>query len=327
MAVDDRTLKSPFNSRAIAQWAQLPQMRTVYSAQGNYTPGQYDAFGGDYSQVFANRSVPQYPFSSGQMPAGSRTAGNGQPQLPANNTQSSGINANTNAVAKPGEAGAAGASFGGGNWLGMASGMMGGITTIINNTKELASIADTSQQWNTIKDIGNVGQYGYSNYGQILNDYDLYNLQPNLNYDDIRGGSTGERVGLVAQNTLEGFMAGAQTGNPWVAIGGAAVGLGAGIGGWLTGDEKARLEKTMLTQDTSRAKNIGYRNISAGIDNLQDYTFRNSLRNIAKEGGKMTTVKDFANRVLSKGKSNDATRSSGIIRERVDGGVKIKIKR
>lgn len=220
----------------------------------------------------------------------------------------------------------------GSDWISNGLAITGALTNIFNNTKQMAGIGDTSMQRNMIQDIGNVGTSKYGNWGQVMMDYDRLNsMQPDLSYDTIRGGSTKERVGGVLSNTATGAMTGLQVGGPWGALAGGVIGLGAGIGGWIAGDRRAELERDTLRLNQSLNQDRAMRNIAAGIEDYTDYEHRNNIRTLRAEGGqiqrKESSMKEFADRVLSRGRANDSTRSSGVIREKVNGGTKIRIKR
>lgn len=228
-----------------------------------------------------------------------------------------------------------GASSGSGaSGFGYESGLalLNGVTGIVNNFQQLNSIGDTTQQQSQINQMGNIGRYDVNSFEQLNGEYgQLNSLQPNLDYDAIRGGSTMERLGNTLSSTFTGAVTGAQVGGPWGAVAGAAVGLGAGIGGWLMGDAKAEDELTRLRTERYIAQDKALQNLNARMENLADYNFRNTVPRVRAEGGKIerkkTSITEFANSVLGKQKYNDTTRSAGIVRQHCKGGTMIRIKR
>lgn len=196
------------------------------------------------------------------------------------------------------------------DWMSSALAVGNGLTSIFNTSKNMANIADTSQQQNMIQDLGNIGSTQYSNWEQIGMDYDRFNnLQPNLSFDAIRGGSTEERVGSVLSNTATGAMTGLQVGGPWGALAGGIIGAGAGIGGWLVGDKDAETELKDLRLKRYLAQDRAMSNLVSGIDNYSNYQFKNGIGTMKKNGGPIQRKR------------------TPIKAEKVKGGTKIRIKR
>lgn len=209
---------------------------------------------------------------------------------------------------------------------------LGGATTLLNNFQQLSQIADTSQQQGMIDDIYNLGRNDYSNYWQIQNDFNQLNYKPNLDWDEIRGGSKGERAGLVAESTLSGAMTGLQIGGPWGAVAGAGVGLASGIGGWISGDRAADQEMTRLKTQTYLANDEAIKNMNARLEKFGNYQFKSGLyKNLSAEGGpvrrRQQTIQEFADQVLRRQRTNDVSHSANFVREYTDGGVRIKFRR
>ena len=196
------------------------------------------------------------------------------------------------------------------DWMSSALAVGNGLTSIFNTSKNMANIADTSQQQNMIQDLGNIGRTQYSNWEQIGMDYDRFNnLQPNLSFDAIRGGSTKERVGGVLSNTATGAMTGLQVGGPWGALAGGVIGAGAGIGSWLVGDKDAETELKDLRLKRYLAQDKAMSNLVSGIDNYSNYQFKNGIGTMKKNGGPIQRKR------------------TPIKAEKVKGGTKIRIKR
>lgn len=218
------------------------------------------------------------------------------------------------------------------DWMANALTLMNGATSIFNTSKGIAQTADTSQQRGMIQDIGNIGSQKFGNYGQAISAYDRINsMQPDISFDTYRGGSTKERVGGVLSNTITGATTGAQVGGLYGGIAGGVIGLGAGIGSWIAGDYNARANMQTDNARLYLAQDRANLNTQAGIEDLQNDEHRNKIYNLGAEGGKIErknqSLQEFADKVLKNQKSNDVTRSSGIVREKVEGGTKIRIKR
>lgn len=219
-----------------------------------------------------------------------------------------------------------------GKFLSGASGMAGGIMGMANAYQDLAGIADTSGYWNDINEVEDIGTEQYADYGDMLQDYDRLNgLQTRYDYRDIRGKNDGQ-IGMgIGNSVLQGFYAGASTGNPYAMAAGAVIGLGAGIMGAYAGNDKAKLEKLRLQNGAKMAQETATMNMQAANENLVDYKFRSGVSNRADWGGKIErrnqSIRQFADRVLHNQKSNDITRSAGIQRRHGDGGTIIRIKR
>lgn len=213
-----------------------------------------------------------------------------------------------------------------------SSSVLGGLTAIQNASAANSHIADTSQQWGAINSMDTVGRGNYSSFDQLSSDYDsLRNMQPDLDYDTIRGGSTGERLGNTLSATMSGAAAGAQVGGVYGAIAGAAIGLGTSVVGWLDGHQKAKAEQSILQSQQNTAKEIAGLRMSAAADNLSTSNFNNAYANRAAEGGqlqrKTMNIRDFANAVLARRREADRTHSAGIVRTHCKGGTMIRIKR
>lgn len=206
---------------------------------------------------------------------------------------------------------------------------LSGATQLFNIGQQQTQIADTTQQRNMIGDLGRVGGTNYSSYDQVINDYNqLGTLQPNLDYDAIRGGSWGQRAGNTFNSALTGATTGFQIGGPWGALAGGVIGLGAGIGGWLAGDKAAELEQSRLNMDYRIASQNAATNLSARNEELADWGARKAAVNSVAKGGKIQTMKDFADRVLKKSAGIAVENNpSGIVRKHCKGGTMVRIKR
>lgn len=216
--------------------------------------------------------------------------------------------------------------------LGAASSVLGGLTSIVGTAKEMATIADTTEQQNMIENIGNTGRGDYGSYDQIASDYgSLQSMQPDLDYDTIRGGSTKQRIGGTISSTLSGAAAGAKVGGVWGAVAGAVVGLGAGIGGWLTGNAKAKTQQSILQSQKNTAEELAGQRLRAATDSLAEDNYLADYAHRAAAGGRIerrqSVLRDFADGVMNRQRTSDMTHSAGIVRRHGEGGTIIRIKR
>lgn len=213
-----------------------------------------------------------------------------------------------------------------------ATAVMGGAAQILNNSQQLAQIGDTQMQENMISDIGNIGNYNYGSYDQLMMDYDrMANLQPDLSFDAIRGGSTKERIGNVLSSTVTGVTTGASVGGPYGALIGGALGATAGLAGWAMGDAKAEQQRKHLMAENSFAHDRAGQNLRAGGENLMNYQFRSGVAHSVAEGGpierKMMSIQAYANKVLRRPRLRSEEPVHGIVREHCKGGTMVRIKR
>ena len=207
-----------------------------------------------------------------------------------------------------------------------------GVTSILGNTFNMAQLADTSQYENQIDEIGEIGNTGYSTFEQLNQDYDRLMASPmRIDKRDIRGKTDGELAGGVLSSTLSGATAGLTVGGPWGALAGGVIGAGAGIAGVITGNKNADIRKGMLEQEASANAYEAQRNLSLANENLMDYNFRSGVSRRAAMGGKIVRnemgIQEFADRVMKRSRSNDTTRSAGVIRRHEKGGTVVRIKR
>lgn len=211
------------------------------------------------------------------------------------------------------------------------AGVLNGLTGIIAPAVNMADINNTSGIDSQINNIGRIGSYDYGSFDNIVQDYArLGYYQPDLSYNNIRGGSVGERIGGVLSSTLSGATAGLTVGGPWGALAGGVIGLGAGAAGWLSGEGKYRSEYERLKANSSVALDNANKNISAGLENYNKYNFRSSvIPNTTANGGnierKSQSLKDFGESVLRKRKYESSRPS--LIRRHGEGGTIIRIKR
>lgn len=163
----------------------------------------------------------------------------------------------------------------------------GGLAGLYNSFNDIAQIEDTTQQWNNINSLQNVGMNNYGSFEEVNQDYNrMAGLDTSYDYKDIRGGSDGQRAMGVGSAMLQGASAGAAFG-PWGAAAGATIGLGAGLLGIATGNSKARLEKLRLENGARMAATDARDNLSAANENLSEYNFRSGVSRRADMGGQI----------------------------------------
>ena len=203
-----------------------------------------------------------------------------------------------------------------------------GVTQLANNAMQAAQINDMSGYRNQLQDYVDYSNYNYNSYDQLSNAMSQNYLEPVPSLDDIRGMSTGEKVGTVASSTLQGAQAGMQIGGPiGAAIGGAAGLISAGVG-VLTGDKKAQIEQTSLNAQATLAQHDAGLNFAAAHERISDYNTRKGVANAAAKGGainKKQSITSFADRVLGTPKRRN-NHSSDITRTNVEGGVRIRFR-
>lgn len=180
-----------------------------------------------------------------------------------------------------------------------------GATTLLSNAFKDAQIRDTSMQENQIANLSRAGAYNYNNYDQLANDYAQTNFGgPNINYQDIRGMTTGQKFGSVGTSMLSGAATGLQIGGPWGALAGLAVGGLTGIGGVLAGDSAARTRQESLNIQAQLAADAAQQNFAAAHERIGDNIHRQNAVNAVKYGGPISrkqSIQEYADKVLRKG--------------------------
>lgn len=205
-----------------------------------------------------------------------------------------------------------------------------GATTLLSNAFKDAQIRDTSMQEGIISDLGRAGNYNYNNYDQLANDYAQTNFNPQFNYQDIRGMTTGQQVGSVATSTLSGAMTGLQIGGPWGALAGGVIGLGTGLGGVLTGNAAAKTRQESLNIQAQLAADAAQQNFAAAHERIGDNIHRQNAVNAVKYGGPISrqqSIKEYADKVLRNGGPMQRERKpSNVQRIMKNGGCVYRVK-
>lgn len=209
----------------------------------------------------------------------------------------------------------------------------GGVMDLVGSYQDLAGIADTSQQWNQIEGVKDIGRSNYSDLSALTQDYTrMEGLDTSYDYRDIRGKNDGQLAMGVGSAMLKGASAGAAFG-PWGILAGGAIGLGAGLAGVFTGNAKAKREQQWLQDNAIMAEHSATENLNAGHEQLRDYQFRSGISNRADWGGQIErrnqSIKEYADRVLhNKPKQISAEgKMHSIKRSHCNGGTMIRIKR
>lgn len=179
---------------------------------------------------------------------------------------------------------AAQSAFSGQNLGGTIGAIGSGISGIVSAGMQNAQIADTSGLEESIKQAQTY-KVSASNNDQLMSEWGAFSPMENVSWKDIRGGSTGQRIGNTIGAAGSGVAAGASVGGPIGAIVGGVVGLGSAIGGWLSGNRKAKKKAKKFNRqiDAANEKNLVSLEDRAGnIDTQNDLT---ALANFAAYGG------------------------------------------
>lgn len=209
--------------------------------------------------------------------------------------------------------------------------VLGGLEDIASNALKASHINDTPQYDWQINQLSQIGNRNYNTYDDIAQDYSLASLTPNVDFNTVRGMSTGQKIGSVATSTITGATTGLSVGGPWGALAGAVVGLGGGLAGVFAGDANARQKVDELNTNAKIAQNRAMKNLSGATERLTDYNFRQAVSNIAKDGGKIErkqmSIEEFAQRALSRPRMREHTVNTGFVREHCKGGTMIRFKK
>lgn len=158
------------------------------------------------------------------------------------------------------------------------------VGTIVNAGIQNAQIADTSGLEEEIKKVQSYTVQANNN-DDLMNEWSALTPMEDMDWKDIRGGSTGQRIGNTISAVGSGASAGASVGGPIGAIVGAVVGLGSAVGGWIVGGSKAKKKANKFNRQIGAAneKNLTALEDRAGsIDTQNDL---NMLANFSAYGG------------------------------------------
>ena len=205
---------------------------------------------------------------------------------------------------------------------------LNGLTTIVSNIGQARKINDTSAYEGMIDDLYNAGNQNYNNYAQLSNDYAQLGYIPDISAEEIRGMTTGQKIGNVGSSTLSGAMTGWQVGGVYGAIAGAAIGLGSGIGGVLAGDARARNKELALKNNALTASEVSRANMMSAHERIGDNMHRQNVANVVANGGslKKQSITEFADSILSNRNSRKERNAQRITRTKGEGGTIIRIR-
>lgn len=172
-----------------------------------------------------------------------------------------------------------------GGTLGAVSGAAG---SMLGSALSNAQLADTSGVESQIKEKQTY-KVGANSNEALMNEWSAFSPMENVSLKDIRGGSTGQRIGNTIGAAGSGAAAGASVGGPIGAIVGGVVGLGSSIGGWISGDNKAKKKARNLNNqiNTANARNLAGLQDKAGYIDMQNDL--NLMSNYYGEGGNLNT--------------------------------------
>ena len=169
--------------------------------------------------------------------------------------------------------------------LGSSIGGIGSsIGTIVNAGIQNAQIANTSGLEGEIEKA-KAYTVQANNNDDLMNEWGMFSPMEDVYWKDIRGGSTGQRIGNTIGAVGSGALAGASVGGPIGAIVGAVTGLGSAVGGWLAGNSKAKKKANKFNRQIGAAneKNlIALEDRAGSIDTQNDL---NMLANFSAYGG------------------------------------------
>lgn len=221
-----------------------------------------------------------------------------------------------------------GTGFDANSFMTKTSSVLGGITGLVENYDRGASIQDTEGLENQIQEYGNIGRGTYNDYDQLASDFGQLDLTPDIDEDEIRGLTTGQKWGTIGSGVATGAAAGA-------AFGGIGAAVGAGIGAItsglsiLAGDEEARKQKEYLENLKSVASQKATINLGLAHEDIRERRNREGIYNLSAQGGKirrMSSLQEFADTVLNSSSKNDVSHSARIVRSKCKGGTMIRVK-
>lgn len=175
-------------------------------------------------------------------------------------------------------------AFSGQNLGSTIGGIGSAVGTIVNAGIQNAQIADTSGLEGEVKQA-QTKVVQANNNDDLMSEWSAFSPMENISWKDIRGGSTGQRIGNTIGAAGSGAAAGATVGGPIGAIVGGVVGLGSAIGGWISGNSKAKKKAKKFNKqiDAANEKNMVALEDKAGnIDTQNDL---NMLANFSAYGG------------------------------------------
>lgn len=175
-------------------------------------------------------------------------------------------------------------AFSGQNLGSTIGGIGSAVGTIANAGIQNAQIADTSGLEGEIKQTQTY-KVQANNNDDLMSEWGMFSPMENVSWKDIRGGSTGQRIGNTIGAAGSGALAGASVGGPIGAIVGGVVGLGSAIGGWISGNSKAKKEAKKFNKQINAANEKNMVALEDKAENIDTQNDLNMLANFSAYGG------------------------------------------
>lgn len=175
-------------------------------------------------------------------------------------------------------------AFSGQNLGSTIGGIGSAVGSIVNAGVQNAQLADTSGLEGEIK-AAQTYKVSANNNDDLMSEWGAFSPMESVSWKDIRGGSTGQRIGNTLSAAGSGAAAGASVGGPIGAIVGGVVGLGSAIGGWLGGNRKAKKKAKKFNKqiEIANEKNlIALEDKAGAIDTQNDLM---TMANFSAYGG------------------------------------------
>lgn len=158
------------------------------------------------------------------------------------------------------------------------------VGTIVNAGIQNAQIANTSDLEGGIKQA-QAYTVQANNNDDLMSEWGMFSPIKNVSWKDIRGGSTGQRIGNTIGAAGAGAGAGATVGGPIGAIVGGVVGLGSAIGGWIGGNRKAKKKAKKFNKQINVANEKNMVALEDKAENIGTQNAFNTLANFSAYGG------------------------------------------
>lgn len=175
-------------------------------------------------------------------------------------------------------------AFSGQNLGSTIGGIGSAVGTIVNAGIQNSQIADTSGLEGEIKQA-QTKVVQANNNDDLMSEWSAFTPMENVSWKDIRGGSTGQRIGNTIGAAGSSAAAGASVGGPIGAIVGGVVGLGSAIGGWLSGNSKAKKKAKKFNKQINAANEKNMVALEDKAENIDTQNDLNMLANFSAYGG------------------------------------------
>ena len=175
-------------------------------------------------------------------------------------------------------------AFSGQNLGSTIGGIGSAVGTIVNAGIQNSQIADTSGLEGEIKQA-QTKVVQANNNDDLMSEWSAFTPMENVSWKDIRGGSTGQRIGNTIGAAGSGAAAGASVGGPIGAVVGGVVGLGSAIGGWLSGNSKAKKKAKKFNKQINAANEKNMVALEDKAENIDTQNDLNMLANFSAYGG------------------------------------------